>query len=258
MDARQAAFRAEYQQKISPRYSGWLHGAWIAGAGLGYIGVVLAQVDRGGWAWLSFAVAFAVANLGEWALHRYVLHRRIPALSALWHRHTVEHHHYFTQDCMTVDSHREYRIIFFPPYAVLGIAAIHLLLGALWSLPFGRDAMWIWMAGGMSHYLLYEILHTAAHLPEHPLLRRLPAVNTMRRNHWIHHHHALMSTWNMNLTVPLADWLFGSSDLDCGLWRTLGNGYRMDRLRPEVRDALPDSAFPPSAAGRGRDTAARS
>jgi len=247
MDARQAAFRQQYQAKISPRYNGWAHGAWIFGFGLSCIvlSLVMARSVTPAVALLSFVTALVVANLGEWWIHKNALHRRIDALRALWQRHTIEHHSYFTEARMTVDSHREYRIIFFPPYAIVVFALIHVLLGALWSLAFGHAALWVWLAGGMTHYLCYEVLHTCAHLPEHPLLRQLPFVNTMRRNHWVHHHQALMPDYNMNLTLPFADWLLGTSDLDRGLWGTLFNGYRMDRLKPEVAARLGAAPFPP-------------
>lgn len=246
MDDRLQQFRAAYQARISPRYNGWLHGVWIFGFGAAFLAFCASRIDASGWAWASVVPAFVVANLGEWWLHKHALHRRIAALAALWHRHTVEHHQYFTEARMTVDSQREYRIILFPPYAIAGIALIHALFGGAWALVFGADAGWAWMIGGMAHYLLYEVLHTAAHLPEHPLLAKLPIVNTMRRNHWVHHHQALMPEYNLNLTLPIADWLLRSSDLDRNLFGVLFNGYRMDRLRPEVAQRLAMRAFPPT------------
>jgi hypothetical protein len=250
MDPAVQAFRTEYRASIAPWYNGWVHGAFIFGVSGGGMVYSMLQVAEGGggWSWLSVLPAFLFANFGEWWLHKHALHRRIPALKALWQRHTVQHHHYFTSAHMTVSSHREYRIIFFPPYAVLGIALIHAGLGALWALPFGAAAGWAWMAGGMSHYLMYETLHTAAHLHERRWLRHLPLVNTMRRNHWLHHHPALMSEYNMNLTLPIADWALRSSDLQRGLLGTLFNGYRMDRLRPELRVKLgrSEEQFPPA------------
>ncbi len=244
MDARQQAFRDAYRARIAPHYNGWLHGLWIAGLGIATIAWSLGQVTAASWAWLSLLPAWLVANLGEWWLHKHALHQRIRGLHALWHRHTVEHHSYFTEACMTVDSHREYRIILFPPYAIAGIALLHAALGGAWALAFGASAGWIWLAGGMAHYLLYEVLHTAAHLPESALLARLPVVNTMRRNHWVHHHQALMPDYNLNLTIPFADWLMDTSDLDRGLWGILSNGYDMRHLRPEIAARLGTSAFP--------------
>lgn len=242
-------FRAEYQAGISPAYNGWLHGLFIFGIGAAYLAVCATQLAGSGWALggASIAGGYLVGNFGEWWLHKNALHRRIPALRALWHRHTVQHHHYFTEDAMTVGSHREYRIIFFPAYAVLGIGAIHAGFGTLWALGLGEPAGWAWALGGMSHYLSYEVLHTAAHLRERPIWRWLPFVNTARRNHWLHHHQALMPAYNMNLTLPIADWALGTSDLQRGLIATVFNGYRMDHLKPEVRAAIGAARFPPAA-----------
>ena len=238
-------YREDYQAGISPAYNGWLHGAFIFGVGLAYIAFCAYQIRNAGWAWLSVAPGFLLANFGEWWIHKHALHRRIEPLRALWQRHTVQHHHYFTESAMTVASQREYRIILFPPYAVIGLGLIHAAFGAIWGLPFGSDAAYAWALGGMSHYLLYETLHTMAHLQERRIYRWLPFVNTMRRNHWLHHHQKLMPEYNMNLTLPIADWALGSSDLQRGLLGTLLNGYRMDRLKPEVRAMLGDDVFPP-------------
>ena len=247
MDEAVRRFRADYQAGISPAYNGWLHGAFIFGVGFAFIAFCVFKAQDSGLAWLSVIPGFLVANFGEWWIHKQALHRRIEALRALWQRHTVQHHHYFTESAMTVSSHREYRIILFPPYAVLGLGVIHAAFGAIWALPFGAGAGYAWALGGMSHYMLYEILHTAAHLRERPLYRWIPFVNTMHRNHWLHHHQKLMPEYNMNLTLPIADWALHSSDLDRGLLGTLFNGYRMDRLRPEVRAAIGDETFPPRA-----------
>jgi len=39
----------------------------------------------------------------------------------------------------------------------------------------------------------------------------------------------------MNLTFPIADWLFGTSDLDRGLVGTLLNGYNTRFLKRNLR-----------------------
>jgi hypothetical protein len=48
----------------------------------------------------------------------------------------------------------------------------------------------------------------------------------------------------MNLTFPIADWLFGTSDLDRGLLGTLLNGYNTRFLKKDLRGKprLPDEA----------------
>jgi len=69
-------------------------------------------------------------------------------------------------------------------------------------------------------------------------------VNTLRRHHTAHHNARLMMEVNMNLTFPIADWLFGTSDLDRGLLGHLFNGYGTRFLKKKLRGAprRPDEA----------------
>ena len=67
----------------------------------------------------------------------------------------------------------------------------------------------------------------------------MPLVNTLRRHHTAHHHSRLMMEKNMNLTFPVADWLFGTSDLDRGLLGHLFNGYSQRHVRANLRGQPP-------------------
>ena len=40
---------------------------------------------------------------------------------------------------------------------------------------------------------------------------------------------------NMNLTFPIADWMFGTSDLDRGLLGHLFNGYSEKHLKTNLK-----------------------
>jgi hypothetical protein len=44
-----------------------------------------------------------------------------------------------------------------------------------------------------------------------------------------------MMETNMNLTFPIADWIFGTSDLDRGLFGHLFNGYDDGHLKSKLR-----------------------
>ena len=92
------------------------------------------------------------------------------------------------------------------------------------------------MAG---YYLMYEGLHTMSHLDDakHPYLTRLPLVNTVRRMHREHHNLLKMQTTNFNLTFPICDALFGTSDLDRGFLGTLFNGASNRHERAHGGDA---------------------
>jgi hypothetical protein len=84
-------------------------------------------------------------------------------------------------------------------------------------------------------YLIYEFMHFCCHVDENWFVRNCPFVNTLRRHHTAHHNARLMMETNMNLTFPIADWLFGTSDLDRGLLGHLFNGYDDSRLKSKLR-----------------------
>jgi hypothetical protein len=84
-------------------------------------------------------------------------------------------------------------------------------------------------------YLIYEFMHFCCHVDENRFVRDCPFVNTLRRHHTAHHNARLMMETNMNLTFPIADWLFGTSDLDRGLLGHLFNGYDTHFLKTTLR-----------------------
>jgi hypothetical protein len=236
MDEKQRLFRSQYQAATSPYYNGVLHGLFVFGLGIALIVAAFNQVQAASWAWLGVPATLLFANLNEWYVHKNRLHKRGKnRLSQLiWHRHTKEHHHYFTHEEMRVASTREYRIVFFPAYAFVLIAIQSILLGLVCALVAGPNLGYIVFATAIAFYLLYEAMHFLCHVDENSVVRHLPLVNTMRRNHMVHHTQALMTDYNMNLTFPLADWLLGTSDLQRSLLGTIFNGYASQHLKPEV------------------------
>ena len=84
-------------------------------------------------------------------------------------------------------------------------------------------------------YLTYEFMHFCCHVDENRFVRHMPFINTLRRHHTAHHNRSLMMEVNMNLTFPIADWLFGTSDLNRGLLGHLFNGYSTKHLKDNLR-----------------------
>lgn len=84
-------------------------------------------------------------------------------------------------------------------------------------------------------YLIYEFMHFCCHVDENWFVRNMPFVNTIRRHHTAHHNQSIMMERNMNLTFPVMDWLFGTSDLDRGLIGHLFNGYDTRYIRKNMR-----------------------
>ena len=77
-------------------------------------------------------LTFLFTNLFEWAVHKYVMHRpvNIKGLRAIYERHTLNHHQFFTDEEMRFRDHKDWRVTVFPPYA--------LVVFILMSMPGGR------------------------------------------------------------------------------------------------------------------------
>ncbi len=238
MTARQAAFREAYRAKIAPLYSGAVHVALIYLIGGAVIWLAARHIDRPSLAeWLVVPLAFLGCNIFEWFLHKEVMHKPRRLFIGIYRRHTLAHHQFFTDAAPHYDSWRDFRIVFFPPYALIIFVAMSAVgaavLNGLWS----ANAAWLLMATTTGVYLNYEFFHLCCHVKDDRLIRHIPFVNTIRRHHIAHHDMAIMMQRNMNLTYPIADWLFGTSDLDRGLLGHLFNGYDQRRRRRDLTAA---------------------
>ena len=251
MSSRQAAFRAAYRAQIAPAYHGLVHVALIyliGGAALWYGAM---QIHGSTWLeWLVVPATVILANIFEWFLHAQVMHRPRPGLMGIYKRHTLAHHQFFTHAEPFHDTTRDYRIVFFPPYALIAFLVMAsigaFVLSAVWS----ANAGWFLVCTAAGMYMNYEFFHWCCHVRDDRILRHVPFVNTIRRHHIAHHDTSIMMNKNMNLTYPFADWLFGTSDLDRGVIGHLFNGYDTRFVRkdlPKVR-ASADAPGPAVAA----------
>ena len=188
-------------------------------------------------------VVFLVCNAFEWWIHRYVMHRPVKGFMGIYRRHTLAHHQFFTDAEPTIDNTNDFRITFFPPYALVTFIAMSVppavILGWLWA----PNAGWLLMCTTVGMYLNYEFFHWCCHVKDDRIVRFAPFVNSLRRHHIAHHNQAIMMERNFNLTYPIADWLFDTSDLRRGLFGHLFNGYDTRFVTRDLRNR-PDA--PPS------------
>ena len=138
MTRRQAAFREDYRSRVSPWYSGVGHVILIYGIGFAALGYFIPHIHQTSVTdWLVVPVAFMFANVFEWWIHRYVMHRPIRGFMGIYKRHTLAHHQFFTDGEPTIDTTRDFRITFFPPYALVVFicmsAAGAVVVNAIWS-----------------------------------------------------------------------------------------------------------------------------
>ena len=240
MTERQRRFREQYVANISPCYNGILHVAVTYGVGIAMIAWCVSRMQGASWEWLLVVPVAIAGNFVEWGMHQHVMHRLkdVWAIRAIYDRHTRQHHQYFTDNDVTIHSAREFRIVFFPWRLLVTLGAAGALLGWLTSLVWNANAGYVVFITMMGHYLTYETLHFFCHVPEHPALRHIPFVNTIRRHHTAHHNLGIMMHLNMNLTFPIADWALGTSDLNRGLLGPLFNGYDETHVKPELKPIM--------------------
>jgi len=240
MTQRQRKFREEYVAEISPWYNGLVHIGVMYAAGIAAIAWCASRMQGATWEWLLVLPVALAGNFGEWALHRYVMHRLrdIYAVRAIYDRHTRNHHQYFTDNDATFHTVKEFRIVFFPwrVLAVLAVGggAIAYLVGQVLN-PNAGYVVFITMIG---HYMVYETLHFFCHVPDNWFVRNVPIVNTIRRHHIAHHNMGIMMHVNMNLTLPIADWALGTSDLRRGLFGHLFNGMNERYVKEELKPVI--------------------
>lgn len=253
MSPKQAAFREEYRSRIERWYNGPVHCLVIYAIGGGALAFFISQMNQPirWWQWAVIPVVFLISNILEWAMHLYVMHRphKNPIARAIYRRHTLMHHQFFTETDHIVKDMRDLRIVLFPPYTEIGALALAAPGSLILGLLLGANAGWLSMCTVVSLYMIYEFFHLCCHVPDNWFVRHAPFVNTIRRHHAAHHDQSIMMHRNMNLTFPIADWMFGTSDLNRSLPGVLFNGgstkyVRTDMPRTSRRPALPVTANP--------------
>lgn len=210
LDARDA-FRAATRERISPRYSPVLHLGAPAAVGLGLIAFALSSLHGVRW-WelLLVPAVYVLSNAVEHRAHRLALHKRAPGLEVLYDRHTPVHHRIFIAKDMAIRDRREFALVLLPWFGIVAIFAMTMpVTVALWFLE--RNLACLFVATTMFYVLSYEWLHLAYHLPPTHPVGRLGLVERLRRHHATHHHPPLMQKWNFNVTVPLWDWVRGTT-----------------------------------------------
>jgi hypothetical protein len=238
MSERQRKYRATYRERVAGWYNGWLHIVLIYTIGFTALYVYTANLrDVCWWEYLTIPVVFLVANFFEWAVHRYIMHRpsNVPALRAVYTRHTLMHHQFFTEAEMRFADHHDWRVTFFPPYALVVFTLMSIPPALAAGVLVSADVGWLLITTTTSMYLIYEFMHFCCHVEENWFVRNMPFVNTIRRHHTAHHDQSIMMERNMNLTFPIMDYVFGTSDLNCGLLGHIFNGYSARHIKTDMR-----------------------
>ena len=119
---RQIDFRNEYRARIIGWYNGYFHIVLIYAMGAAVLYVYISHIHNVTWLeWLTVPLTFIFTNVFEWAVHKYVMHRpvNIKGLRAVYERHTLNHHQFFSDEEMRFRDDKDWRVTVFPPYALV-------------------------------------------------------------------------------------------------------------------------------------------
>ena len=98
-------------------------------------------------------LTFLFTNLFEWAVHKYVMHRpvNIKGLRAIYERHTLNHHQFFSDEEMRFRDHKDWRVTLFPPYALVVFILMSIPPAAILGPLFSPNVGWLFMSTTTAH-----------------------------------------------------------------------------------------------------------
>lgn len=204
-----ASFREQY---VSDSYSGPRHLATTVSVSLAVALLCALMLDSvTGAEWLTIPLTFLYANLSEYLGHRGPMHHRTRFLTAIFERHTILHHSFFTDEAPSFDSSKDFKAVLFPPVLLIFfIGAFAVPVGAMLYFLVSPNVCYLFVMTAVLYFLNYELLHFAYHTDPNSKIGRLPFLNRLRRHHLIHHNRRLMSRYNFNITYPICDRLFST------------------------------------------------
>ena len=85
--------------------------------------------------WLAVPLTFIFTNVFEWAVHKFIMHRpvNIKGLRAVYERHTLNHHQFFSDEEMRFRDDKDWRVTVFPPYALVMFTLMSILCRHTWT-----------------------------------------------------------------------------------------------------------------------------
>ena len=111
MAERQLAFRQTYRARVAGWYNGYVHVLMIYTIGLMVIYLYTRHIDNVlWWEWLTIPVVGLACNFlsGSCICRSYCPQTRV-GLRAIYERHTLNHHRFFTDNEMRFPDNRDWR-----------------------------------------------------------------------------------------------------------------------------------------------------
>ena len=167
--------------------------------------------DVQAWQWTTIPLAFVYTNLIEYLGHKGPMHHPKKPFQMIYHRHSKQHHVFFTDKHMPFDNSKDFKAVLFPISLILfffGLIGIPTWFIISWF--FSANVAWLFAITSIAYFLNYEWLHFAYHCSEDSWVMHIPGFKKLRQLHLHHHDQKLMAHYNFNITYPICDILFGT------------------------------------------------
>jgi len=200
-----------YRTEIIPEnYSGIIHLTIFSLCGISVVIVCILFLQNLKFVeLLTIPVIFIMGNLVEYSLHRFAMHKPLENLFIIYKKHTIAHHHLFTDETMEIDKSDDFWFVLLSPLPltiVIGVFTIPtgIVLSYLISVNVGL----LHVATSVSYILFYEWFHLTYHLPEESWVSQIPIIKRLKKYHAFHHRLSNMSEMNFSIFLPIFDILF--------------------------------------------------
>jgi hypothetical protein len=205
-------YRQYYRDRIIPRaYSGPLHLTFTMTSLSVTAALLFSRVQSPAWSeLLLIPLMLLLGELVVFLIQQYTFDRPLDFVAPFTFKiHALQHHRFFTDACVTWRDSRDFHIMLFPPFAIVGYIVVGApLLLALFYLLLGLNAGYLAAGMGAVYFLLYELVHFCSHLPEDHWVMRFGWMRYQREFHRLHHDPRLMASHNFGVVYPLWDFVF--------------------------------------------------
>jgi sterol desaturase/sphingolipid hydroxylase (fatty acid hydroxylase superfamily) len=203
-----AKYRNQFRQKVIPSsYSGKKHlciFAFLEIAGLLATG---SFIDWRWWSVLVILLGLFQASVLTYFIHRYLLHKKMPAFHWAFKLHHW-HHTFYVPQLMAYDEINDVYMLLMPPWLQMVYFVIYLPIATyVLTLIFSTELTLHFIFSLILWYGLYETIHWIEHLPSHHLLMRSKVLRKLRSHHLVHHS-ALKDEANFGIVEPSMDYVF--------------------------------------------------
>jgi hypothetical protein len=213
LDVHPASGRFDREQAIDHRFSLVRHvgQTGLLATAICALGVWLAW-GADPWVWLGVPIFWVIANLFEWGIHKFPMHRPLRP-RVMYRNHSLIHHRAFAGTDQEIASTRELCLVMMPWYTLALVFTSAAPVAVAIGLIGGTGLAGAFLVSAVAYFLFYELIHTLHHLPLIKLQRaglaRRPLL-ALREHHHYHHQLENMAHTNFNVTIPLADRLLGT------------------------------------------------